>query len=146
MDIDLIDLPPKTINITWSDGGSNLDDRYIKESPTIASQTTIAFSEKTSPSSFELLFDLLKKCPAWGFFSVPNNYYKASNRFFTYNLLPWLKIEQTIKLFEEKALEQKLNLSSSPDAKIIYNLLNTLDDLSKMIEEALSKILQYRKG
>ena len=147
METATVDIPIETVNITWENAHElKVDEKYIEGSKEIAAQTNTAFTNQVAVTNFDLLFDLHKKCPVWGSFCVPKNFYSATNRFFTHNLLPWLKVEALIKDFEDTALENKINLTTSESAKAIYRLLNTMEDLSKMIEEILSRILQYRKG
>lgn len=134
-------------SITWADASHlEVDNKYYESSHQVSTNTLTAFTDKQAISEYELLFELHKKCPVWGSFCVPKNFYSATNRFFTHNLLPWLKVESLIKEFEQTALEKKINIAESESARTIYRLLTTMEDLSKMIEEILAKILQYRKG
>ncbi len=134
-------------SITWANGQNVLIDTHLLKEPTlVVKDTHKAFSKFSTKSQFEQFLGQHLKCPLWASFSTPPNYYDASNRFFTYNLLPWLKVEALINEFERIALQKRIDIKSNKNVQMIYGLLNTLDDIVKMIEEILSRILQYRKG
>jgi hypothetical protein len=174
--------PPRTIDnlgldvsTRYAEDQQKLDQKLIKESKAIPSQTEIDVTSPAFASEFDLLFDTAKRNLPWAEFSVPEKYNEQKKRLFTFQLIPSLgtqdkkegqaqkilaKFQGTTQHREKEEKEEKDQKGSKKrkweeekekheedkEKKILMNLLNCILTLDKTMMDINSRRTQYQKG
>lgn len=143
----------------------NLDTHYITDAATISAHFEIASISTLFPSQFELLFELQQRNRPWAFFLPPLKYHLQSNRFFSYCLLPSIKINDQEKREKEKEEEEeetdpillkkikqaikgkRQTLADFEREKTtLISLVESIQHLDKILVQINTKKQQYQKG
>lgn len=142
-----IDNFPIETSIRWAEAQESLEKKYLENTPYISTHTELAVT-KPKPLSVDALFETHKKAPTWAFFLPPDNFYSQSNRFFANTIIPNTHTEELLDKLEymiediktaQKVLENK-------EYETLKSFLKVALELEKMLTEARSRVLQFRKG
>jgi hypothetical protein len=90
----------------------------------------------TKFAEMEKIFGLMRRRRSWARFSPPPNFFRQLNRFYATAIIPSLSSLQIHNLMEE-------HIDLPPR---VEQMLLTLDELNRWLEEITCRVLEYRKG
>lgn len=141
----------------YAQGREDYDESFIKDSPTIPSQTRIDVTNPFRPSEFELLFGLSKKGILWSVPSPPPHFYASRRHLFVDQLVPSLGPPEVqdaqIERLDAVGNEEIEHCSNPTEADeigkektAISSLLDTVRDFNGDLIEINARRIQYQKG
>lgn len=90
----------------------------------------------TTFAELEKLFGHLCRLPTFARFSPPRNFYRRLNRFFSSSVIPEMSSATIHMLMEE-------HIDLPPR---VEQMLLTLDEINRWLDETICRVLEYRKG
>ncbi|MBY0528957.1 MAG: DUF5399 family protein [Rhabdochlamydiaceae bacterium] len=173
-------MPPRTIDnlgvdvsTRWAEDQKYLDEKLVKESRGIQTQTEIEVTIPSFPSELEALVRSQTTFLTWALFIMPLRYNEQKKRLFTFQLIPSLgsdekKESQTQKILaklraradrrkeqqekgqgqsqQEKWHEEKEAEEEENEKKTLISLLDTITTYDKFLVDINSRRSQYQKG
>jgi hypothetical protein len=142
-------------------------EKVLSESRAIFGHTQVDVTSPSFNSEVETLFNADQKNPAWAEFEPPLGYTQPQKRFFTYQLLPSLSMQEHNKQYEQKILAIVPHKDSQEEGKektrqdwesdneqekkekekdTLLNLLHCILTLDECMLYVNSKRAQYHKG
>jgi hypothetical protein len=166
-------MPPRTIDNLGLDASSRyaedkqyLDEKIVKESRTVSTQTEIDVTLPSFPRELDLLFEMQKCNVFWAAFAPPAKYAEQKKRLFTHQIIPSLgsedkkerllqKIRSKIQAKKEREEkdekryqweEQREREEEEKERNMLVALVECIAGLEKVLVEINSRRRQYQKG
>ncbi len=140
-----------------------LDPQFLEKPGMVSTHSDIASLSSIYASEFEKLFGLQNKNMPWAEFSPPAKTRIHKNRYFTHRLILGIlgtEYDEQEDLFEEEEETEEMiekaegakkkffqrTKSFEKERSAIINVLSSIKELNKMLEECNARRLQYQKG
>ncbi|PCI96004.1 hypothetical protein COB11_00565 [Candidatus Aerophobetes bacterium] len=142
-----IDNFPIETSVQWAEAQESLETKYISDSPYISTHTEITVV-KPKHQSLDALFETHKKAPTWAHFIAPEGFHNQSNRFFTHTIIPNTHTDELLGRLEDmlEDIKKAQKKTQEEQYETLKGFFKVAVDLDKMLTEARSRVLQFRKG
>ncbi|MCH9631250.1 MAG: hypothetical protein S4CHLAM37_12720 [Chlamydiia bacterium] len=142
-----IDNIPLEASVQWAESQESLETKYISDSPYVSTHTEVTVVEPKQQSLDEL-FETHKKAPTWAYFYAPEGFSAQSNRFFSNTVIPNTHTEELLDRLEDMVedIKKAQKKAQEEQYETLKGFFKVAADLDKMLTEARSRVLQFRKG